>query len=55
MSVHVPEGLDHDVQLMEDLGFPLTFFEEKGYERYTYYDTADTLGLLLEIKERIAR
>lgn len=55
MAVHVPDSLDHDMQLMEQLGFPLTFFEDKGYERYTYYDTADTLGLLLEIKERIAR
>ncbi len=55
MSIHIPDGLDHDIQVMEGLGFPLTFFEDKGYERYTYYDTTDTLGLLLEIKERIAR
>lgn len=55
MSVHVPDGLDHDVSLLAELGFPLTFFEEKGYERYSYFDTTDTLGLLLEIKERIAR
>lgn len=55
MSVHIPDGLDHDVALMDRLGFPMTFMEEKGYERYTYYDTADTLGLLLEIKERLAR
>jgi hypothetical protein len=33
----------------------MTFLEDKGYERYTYYDTAETLGLLLEIKERVAR
>jgi len=55
MSVHIPDGLDHDIKLMGELGFPMTFIEDKGYERYTYYDTADTLGLLLEIKERVAR
>jgi hypothetical protein len=54
-SIHIESGLDHDIAVMEANGFPLIFLEDKGYERYTYFDTADTLGLLIEVKERLAK
>ncbi|MDR1188530.1 MAG: hypothetical protein LBK95_13930 [Bifidobacteriaceae bacterium] len=52
-SVHISGGLDHDAGLIESLGFPEIFREEKGHERYAYFDTVPTLGLLLEVKERL--
>jgi hypothetical protein len=54
-SIHIDGDLDHDVALMDALGFPQIFFEDKGYERYTYFDTAATMGLLVEVKERLAK
>jgi hypothetical protein len=54
-SIHIEDGFDHDIKVMEDAGFPLIFVEDKGYERYAYFDTADTLGLLIEVKERLAK
>lgn len=44
--------LEEDEELMQKAGFESIFKQEKGFEAYEYFDTADTLGLLVEIKER---
>ena len=44
--------LEDDDALMESSGFPLLFKQEKGYEAYDYFDTARSLGVLLEMKEQ---
>lgn len=44
--------LENDEATMEKAGFPLLFKQEKGYEAYDYFDTASTLGVLLEMKEQ---
>jgi len=44
--------LENDEALMEEAGFPLLFKQEKGYEAYDYFDTAKSLGVLLEMKEQ---
>ena len=53
-SVYI-EGFEQQIDLMADKGYPVLFQEEKGFERYAYFDTMEKLGLLLEIKERIPR
>ena len=37
---------------MEKAGFRSIFKQEKGYEAYEYFDTADALGMLVEVKEQ---
>lgn len=54
-SIHVDSGFADEAKVLEDAGFPLIWVEEKGYERYAYFDTADELGLLVEVKERLPR
>ncbi len=49
------EGFEQHIDLMGKQGFPLIFEEEKGYERYAYFDTLKTLGFTLEMKERIPK
>ncbi|TBL81987.1 VOC family protein [Paenibacillus thalictri] len=45
------EGFEEHVQFMEQLGLPLTFKQDKGHERYAYFDTIAKLGIALEFKE----
>ncbi|HEY5465549.1 MAG TPA: VOC family protein [Clostridia bacterium] len=46
----------HDFEFHKDLmekgGYPLAFIEEKGFERYAYFDTQEKLGVTIEMKER---
>lgn len=44
--------LDQDENVMEKLGFASIFKQEKGYEAYEYFDTSQTLGVLMEVKEQ---
>jgi hypothetical protein len=46
------EGFRHEIDLMEGEGYRQIFEEEKGYERYAYFDTLEKLGLTIELKER---
>lgn len=46
------EGFRHEIDLMEREGYTQIFEEEKGPERYAYFDTLDKLGLTIELKER---
>ena len=43
--------LEADEEVMKQAGFESIFKQEKGFEAYEYFDTADTLGLLVEVKE----
>ena len=43
--------LEADEEVMKNAGFPSIFKQEKGFEAYEYFDTADALGLLVEVKE----
>jgi hypothetical protein len=54
MALYI-EGFERHIDLMGKLGFPLVFEEEKGFERYAYFDTMKTLGFLLEMKERVPK
>jgi methylmalonyl-CoA/ethylmalonyl-CoA epimerase len=49
------EGFEQHIDLMGKKGFPLVFEEEKGFERYAYFDTLKALGFTLEMKERIPK
>lgn len=44
--------LEADEELLEKAGFRSIFKQEKGYEAYEYFDTADALGMLVEVKEQ---
>ncbi len=48
-------GFTQHIDFMGKQGFPLVFKEEKGFERYAYFDTMKTLGFMLEMKERIPK
>lgn len=50
-SVSIENGFEHEIAVMNSNGFSQSYIEDKGYERYTYFDTGSDLGLLLEIKE----
>ena len=47
------EGFEQHIDLMGRKGFSLVFEEEKGFERYAYFDTLKALGFTLEMKERV--
>lgn len=47
------EGFKQHIDFMNKQGYPLLFEEEKGFERYAYFDTMEKLGFTLEMKERI--
>ena len=49
------EGFKQQIDFMNKQGFPLIFEEEKGFERYAYFDTLSKLGFTLEMKERIPK
>ena len=51
LSFYIKDFAFHQ-NLMEQGGYPLSFVEEKGYERYGYFDTADKLGVMIELKEQ---
>ncbi|HEY9574387.1 MAG TPA: hypothetical protein VIR32_02510 [Lachnospiraceae bacterium] len=44
--------LEEDEKVMKELNFPSIFKQEKGYEAYEYFDTAEALGVLVEVKEQ---
>lgn len=46
------EGFRHEIDLMESQGYRQIFEEEKGFERYAYFDTLEKLGLTIELKEQ---
>ncbi len=46
------DGFEQHIDFMEKGGFPMTFVEEKGFERYAYFNTQDKLGVTIELKER---
>ena len=54
-SIHVDQGFEEESAALEELGFPRIWVEDKGYERYAYFDTTDVLGLLVEVKERLPK
>ena len=43
--------LEDDQRKMALEGYQSIFKQEKGYEAYEYFDTAQDLGTLLEMKE----
>jgi len=46
------EGFKQQIDFMEQGGYPMYFIEEKLFERYAYFETQNTLGVTLELKER---
>lgn len=49
------DGFEHQIDLMEQGGYPMTFVEEKMFERYAYFETQEKLGVTIELKERQSR
>lgn len=49
------DGFEQKIEFMEEGGYPLSFVEEKVFERYAYFDTQEKLGVTVELKERISR
>jgi len=48
-------GFEQQIDFMEKGGYPLSFVEDKIFERYAYFDTQDKLGVTIEVKEREQR
>ena len=48
-------GFEQHLDFMGKQGFPVVFAEEKGFERYAYFDTMRALGFTLEMKERVPK
>jgi len=48
-------GFEQQIDFMEKGGYPMSFVEEKMFERYAYFDTQDKLGVTIEVKEREKR
>ncbi|MDD2978435.1 MAG: VOC family protein [Hespellia sp.] len=46
------DGFEEKIDFMEKGGYPLSFVEEKVFERYAYFDTQEKLGVTVELKER---
>jgi hypothetical protein len=49
------KGFREEIQIMANQGYPQIFEEEKGHERYAYFDTLEKLGITVELKERDAQ
>ena len=49
------DGFEQTLQFRENHQMPPVFIEEKGFERYAYFDTLAELGVTLEVKERKQR
>ncbi|WP_274649761.1 VOC family protein [Paenibacillus humicola] len=45
------DGFEEHIQLMEGKGMPVFHKQEKGKERYAYFESAAKLGAILEFKE----
>ncbi|MDR0592461.1 MAG: hypothetical protein LBG60_04215 [Bifidobacteriaceae bacterium] len=54
-SVETFDGFEDRAEAMNQAGFATLYVEEKGFERYAYFDTASTTGLLVEIKDKSPR
>lgn len=46
------DGFKEQIDFMEKGGYPLSFVEEKGFERYAYFNTQDKIGMTIELKEQ---
>ncbi len=46
------DGFERTLDFMKENGAPAFFVEEKGFERYAYFETQKLLGVTLEAKER---
>lgn len=46
------DGFQQHIDLFEKGGLPMSYVEEKGFERYAYFDTQEKLGVGIELKER---
>ncbi len=55
MAVYVDDGFETGIAAMKALGYEATWVEDKGFERYAYFDTTAALGLMVETKEQLAR
>ena len=55
MTIHVEDGFEAGAKAMETLGYETSWVEEKGFERYAYFDTVAALGLMIETKEQLER
>lgn len=49
------DGFEQQIDMMESGGYPMTFVEEKMFERYAYFETQDKMGVTIELKERKPR
>lgn len=45
------EGFQDHIDLLNASGMPVYYKQDKGKERYAYFETADQLGVTLEFKE----
>ena len=45
------DGFEENMELMSGLGMPAFHKQEKGKERYAYFDSEDKIGTSIEIKE----
>ncbi|WP_240415270.1 VOC family protein [Paenibacillus periandrae] len=50
MTFHI-DGFDEHIELMESKGMPAFHKQEKGKERYAYFDSVAKLGATIEFKE----
>jgi DNA-binding transcriptional regulator of glucitol operon len=55
VSINVDDGFESHSDAISQLGYETVWVEEKGFERYAYFDTVAALGLMVEVKERQAR
>lgn len=55
VAVHVDDGFEQGIGAMKELGYEASWIEDKGFERYVYFDTVAALGLMVEMKERPER
>ncbi len=45
------DGFEKHIDFLETLGMPLSFKQDKGHERYAYFDSLAKLGVTIELKE----
>jgi methylmalonyl-CoA/ethylmalonyl-CoA epimerase len=50
LAFHI-DGFEEHIQLMESKGMPVYHKQEKGKERYAYFDSVSKLGATIEFKE----
>ena len=45
------DDLEKDIDVMKTKGYSMTFKQEKGKQRYAYFDTRKDMGITLDLKE----